>query len=151
MDIVNKDLIAYGIDATDSEDAIRQAAALLEKGGYVKESYVGAVLEREKVYPTGLHLDGIDIAMPHTMPEHVNKAAMCIVKLKKPVRFQHMAEPEIDVDAVMLFMMAIEDPQEQLSNLKTIMRMFTNQEAVSAFVCAASREELIAAAEAYLK
>lgn len=151
MDIVNKDLIAYGIDAADSEDAIRQAAALLEKGGYVKNTYVGAVLEREKVYPTGLHLDGIDIAMPHTMPEHVNKAAMCIVKLSKPVRFQHMAEPEIDVDAVMLFMMAIEDPKEQLSNLKTIMRMFTNKEAVSAFVRAASREELIAAAEAYLK
>jgi PTS system galactitol-specific IIA component len=151
MDLVNKDLIAYGIDAADSEDAIRQAAALLEKGGYVKSTYVGAVLEREKVYPTGLHLDGIDIAMPHTMPEHVNKAAMCIVKLSKPVRFQHMAEPEIDVDAVMLFMMAIEDPKEQLSNLKTIMRMFTNKEAVSAFVRAASREELIEAAEAYLK
>jgi PTS system galactitol-specific IIA component len=151
MDIVNKDLIAYGLDAADSEDAIRQAAALLEKGGYVKDTYVGAVLEREKTYPTGLHLDGIDIAMPHTMPEHVNKAAMCIVKLRNPVRFQHMAEPEIDVDAAMLFMMAIEDPKEQLSNLKTIMRMFTNQEAVSAFVRAASHEELVAAAEAYLK
>jgi hypothetical protein len=31
------------------------------------------------------------------------------------------------------------------------MRMFTNQEAVSAFVRAASHEELVAAAEAYLK
>ncbi len=151
MDIVNQDLIVYGLDAADSEDAIRQSAAFLEKGGYVKSSYVDAVLEREKVYPTGLHLDGIDIAMPHTMPEHVNKAAMCIVKLKNPVRFQHMAEPEIDVDAVMLFMMAIENPKEQLSNLKTIMRMFTNPDAVSAFVRAADREELIAAAEAYLK
>lgn len=151
MDIVSKDLIAYGIEAADSEDAIRQAAALLEKGGYVKSSYVDAVLEREKAYPTGLHLDGIDIAMPHTMPEHVNKAAVCVVKLKNPVRFQHMAEPEIDVDAVMLFMMAIEDPKEQLSNLKTIMRMFTNKEAVSAFVRAASREELVKAVESYLK
>lgn len=151
MDIIGTDLIAYGIDAADSEDAIRQAAALLEKGGYVKGSYVGAVLEREKVYPTGLHLDGIDIAMPHTMPEHVNKAAMCVVKLKNPVRFQHMAEPEIDVDAVMLFMMAIKDPKEQISNLKTVMRMFTNKEAVSAFIRAASCEELVKAVEAFLK
>ena len=60
-------------------------------------------------------------------------------------------QPEIDVDAVMLFMMAIEDPKEQLSNLKTIMRMFTNKEAVSAFVQAASREELVKAVAAYLK
>lgn len=151
MDIISSELIAYGVDAADSEDAIRQAAALLEKGGYVKSSYVGAVLEREKVYPTGLHLDGIDIAMPHTMPEHVNKAALCIVKLNKPVRFQHMAEPEVDVDASMLFMMAIQDPKEQISNLRTVMRMFTNQDAVSAFVRAASCEELVTAVEAYLK
>ena len=55
---------------------IEELSHILYKKGYVKESYTSAILEREKQFPTGLKTPGINIAMPHTYPEHVIKPAI---------------------------------------------------------------------------
>ena len=59
----------------------------LEKEGITKNSYVAALKEREEKYCTGLHTDGLLIAMPHTDSAHVNEACISIARLENPIPF----------------------------------------------------------------
>ena len=51
-------------------------------------------MKRESVYPTGLPVGEINVAIPHTDPEHVNNAAICLGILEKPVTFNVMGMEE---------------------------------------------------------
>lgn len=147
---IHRELIAVGIDAKDSEDAIRQVGKLFEENGYVKDSYIDAVVAREKVFATGLELDGISIAMPHTDIIHVNKPGVTVAKLAHPVEFEHMGEPGRKVEAEMLFMMAITNPEDQIGTIMRVLGVFQNKEALEAFKAAETEEEVYEAAAKYI-
>ncbi|MDR1192891.1 MAG: PTS sugar transporter subunit IIA [Peptococcaceae bacterium] len=147
---VYQELIVPELDAGDAGDAIRQFGARFLAGGFVRDTFVAAVLEREEKYPTGLQLDGMALAMPHTSGEHVRRPAVGVAKLKKPVIFGHMGDEETKVEAEMLLMMAIQDPDAQVDLLRKVMGVFTNQEALAEFKAAGDFEALYAAATKYL-
>lgn len=148
--MINRELIARGIDAKDSEDAIRQVGQYFLKNGFVKDTYIDAVVAREKVFATGLQLDGIAVAMPHTDTIHVNKPGVTVAQLKHPVTFEHMAEPGRKVEAEMIFMMAIADPKDQVELLRNVMGVFQNKEAMMEFKNASSDDELYNVAVKYI-
>lgn len=150
MQTVYDDLILVDVDARDAEDAIRKVGKHLFDGGFVKDTYVDAVAQREKEYPTGLQLKSMAVAMPHTAGIHVNIPAVCIAKLSHPVTFSHMGDPETKVSAEILFMMAIKNPEAQLETLQKVMGIFTNDEAVAAFQTAKDKLELLSVAKTYI-
>lgn len=150
MQAVYKELIVTDVKAKNSEDAIRQVGQYLLKGGFVKDSYIDAVVQRETEYPTGLQLKDIAVAMPHTAGVHVNTPAVCVAKLANPVTFAHMGDPDTTVEAELLFMMAIKDPDAQLETLQKVMGIFTNTEAVSKFKAAMNNETLYKVANIYI-
>ena len=145
-----RELIMSDVDAKDSEDAIRQVGRLFLENGFVKDTYIDAVVEREKVFATGLQLDGICIAMPHTDVVHVYKPGITVAKLSHPVEFEHMGEPGRKVQAEMLFMMAITNPEDQIGTLMRVLGVFQNKEAIVAFKAAESEDEIYAVAKHYI-
>lgn len=147
---VYRELVLKDVDAVDSADAIQKVGQVFLQNGFVKDSYIDAVLAREIVYPTGLQLGTIAIAMPHTDVKHVLRPAVGIAKMKNPVTFKHMGEPETEVQVEMLFMMAITDPNQQIDTLKRVLTVFQNAEATEAFRGAKSEEELFAVALEYI-
>ena len=151
MSNCHRELIMVDVEAKNYEEAIKKVGKKLYDNGYVKDTYIGAVVSREGLFPTGLHLDGIDIAMPHTAGEHVNIPAVCVAKLKNPVVFSHMGDPDTKVNATLLFMMAIKNPDEQIETLQTVMGIFTNQEAIAELNAAKTEEELYNVANKYIK
>jgi PTS system galactitol-specific IIA component len=144
---VYKELILPELDAEDAADAIRKFGTLFAAYGFVKETYVDAVLARETEYPTGLRLDGMALAMPHTSGVHVNRPAIGVAKLKKPVIFGHMGDNETKVEAEMLFIMAVEDPNEHLETLRKVMKVFADQESLALFRAADDSESLFQVTE----
>lgn len=150
MGAIHRELILYGVEAKDANEAIDKVGNVLYVNGFVRDTYVAAVKEREVDYPTGLQLKTFGVAMPHTAGIHVIVPAICVAKLAKPVTFGHMGEPERKVDARILFMMAIKDPNKQLKMLQSMMGVFTNDEAMLAFDAATSEEELFEVASKYL-
>jgi len=145
-----RELILRDVDAKDYEDAIRQVGAKFFDAGFVKDTYIDAVVKREGVYPTGLQLENIAVAMPHTDPEHVNRPGVCIAQLRHPVTFAHMGDPDTKVEAELLFMMAIQNPDEQVETLQKVLSVFQQPEVVAAFRDAKTEEELFAAAQKYI-
>lgn len=145
-----RELILRNVEAKDAEDAIRQVGQRFLEAGFVRDTYIDAVVAREKIYPTGLQLEEIAVAMPHTDPQHVVKPGVCIAQLKSPVTFAHMGEPEVQVQAEMLFMMAIQNPDEQVELLQKVLSVFQQPAVVAAFRAAGSEEELFETAQKYI-
>lgn len=150
MQAIYEDLVFYGVEAEDAQDAIRKVGQHLLEKGFVKDTYVDAVAQREVEYPTGLQLKDMAVAMPHTAGVHVNTPAVCVAKLAKPVTFSHMGDPDTKVQAEILFMMAIKDPNAQLETLQKVMGVFTNDAAVAEFKAAGDQATLYQVAKTYI-
>lgn len=137
--LLHEELIFLNYEASDREELLRKLSSELEKGGYVKESYVKGILDREKVFPTGLNTEGVKVALPHTDAVHVNKAAIVIAKLKEPVVFKEMGFGEKDVEAKLIFMMAVKNPSEQVTTLSRLMSILSNKETLTTlYACTTS-------------
>jgi PTS system galactitol-specific IIA component len=150
MAVIFRELINSSISAANSEDAIRKVGKLFFDNGYVKDTYVDAVAVREKKYPTGLQLKEIAVAMPHTDSIHVCKPGICVARLTEPVKFAHMGETEKSVDAEVIFMMAIQNPEDQIDTLKKVLNVFSSEEAARKFKNAKTDDELFEVAKQYL-
>lgn len=127
-EIIKEELICLDLDAENSVDAMDILANLLYEKGYVKQSYIQAVKQREEVYPTGLPTEPVGIAIPHADAVHVKKGALCIGILKNPVKFQIMGMPEESIDVELIFMMAIDNPDEHLATLQRLMEIFQDKD-----------------------
>lgn len=122
-DFFKKELIVIDLDVDNSEEAIKYLGDILNKGGYVKESFVKAVIAREKEFATGIPTEPLGIAIPHTDGIHVIKMAVAVGVLRKPIKFGIMGGyGEIDVDLV--FLMALMDCESQISMLQSFCEFF---------------------------
>lgn len=128
MNLLNEELIFVDMEAVDEQDAIKELANSLYKQGFVKESYIQAILDREKVFPTGLPTEGVGVAIPHTDSIHVKKGAIALGVLKESVFFHTMGMPDETVKVDIIFMMAIEKPEAQLEILQKLMSIFQQKE-----------------------
>ena len=81
------DLIKINLDVNDNEEVINELGTMLLKKGYVKDTYINAVIERERILPTGLDLGELGVAIPHTDSQHVNQANIAVGLLKNPIEF----------------------------------------------------------------
>ncbi|MDI3481274.1 MAG: galactitol system component [Tepidanaerobacteraceae bacterium] len=128
LNFLNPELIQIDAEAEGKEEIIKKLASLLISKGYAKESYLEAILEREKVFPTGLPTEGVGVAIPHADIKHVIKPAIAVAILKNPVQFNVMGNPEEKVNVKIIFMLAITDPNVQLELLQDLMEVFQNKE-----------------------
>ena len=145
MDVaLNEDLVLMEVDAKDKFDLLRQAAQCLQTHGYVKESYADAVIEREKVFATGLPTAMGGVAIPHTDVEHVNTPAVCIVRLKKPVDFVIMGDDTETVSVDCIFMLAMKEAHAQLTLLQNLMGILQDADALKLVKEGTSAKEICA-------
>jgi PTS system galactitol-specific IIA component len=126
--LIHDDLIFFDYEATSFEETVRRISGILHAKGYVKESFADAVIEREKVFPTGLETKCFPVAIPHADRIHVNQDAIAIIRLKHPITFTVMATTDEFVDAQMVFMLAIKENEGQLNILKDFMALFSSDE-----------------------
>lgn len=126
--LLDERLIILDADVSTSEEAIRLMAGRLQELGYVEEGYGDMVCEREKVFPTGLPGKTMAIALPHTDPTLVNKAAVGVIVPKQSVPFKMMGGPETELDVRLIMPLVIKDPENQLSLLKAMMGVIQDGE-----------------------
>ncbi len=142
--VVSPRLIMVRMKASSAEEVIRHLAARLEEEGFVRPSFVEAVLERERTNPTGLPLAGdLHVAIPHADVEHVIVPALAIATLERPVAFRNMANPEEIVWTSVVIVMALNEPHGQIEMLRRLAQLFQDPERVQRVYESSSPEELI--------
>lgn len=142
--LLHDELIFLDYEADNREDLLRKLASELKERGYVKESYIKGVLDREKVFPTGLNTAGVKVALPHTDAIHVNKAAIAVAKLKKPIIFKEMGFGEKDVEAKLIIMMAVRKPEDQVKTLSKLMSILSDEKTLTKLYNCTEKSEVIA-------
>lgn len=121
-------LVHFFTGCVTREEAISTLAALLYEAGYVKDSYRSAVIEREKVFPTGLPTQPVGVAIPHTDTEHVISCAVAIGILSQPVVFQEMGSFDGEVNVEIMSMLAIPDPKTVMPILRQLALTYQDAE-----------------------
>ena len=117
--IIEESLLFLNLEAQSREDVIRQMSDNLLKQGLVYDTFKNAVIEREKVYATGLPSENFAVAIPHTDSEHVAQDALSIAILDKPVSFIMMGTADTELDVEMVFVLAIKNADNQMMMLKS--------------------------------
>jgi PTS system galactitol-specific IIA component len=130
------------MEAVDRTEVIRRLGGLLFQNGYVKETYVQAVLDREVAFPTGLQTSTHGVAIPHTDTEHVIRPALAIATLAKPVIFQGMGMPETSIPVMIVIMLAVNDPQGIMPVLRSVLFILENGQAIEALANAKDQLEI---------
>lgn len=142
LGLLRQDLVVRDLEASSDQGAIEKLATFLHDKGLVKESYINAIMEREKVFSTGLPTGSIGVAIPHTDVEHVNEAAVAIGILKDPVPFTVMASDDDKVDVKIMFMLAVKEPHAQIELLQTLMGVLADPELLQSISEATSNREV---------
>lgn len=140
---LNPSLILPGIDAADFEDVMRQVGSAVIREGYAKDTYVQALITRERDYPTGLDVDGYGVAIPHTSVDHVNKPGIAIAVLNEPVTFTQMGTDDETVGVRLVFMLAVVDPNKHIDELQRILAIIQDTAVLDKLLSAKGAEEII--------
>jgi PTS system galactitol-specific IIA component len=92
----------------------------------VLEGYVENVIAREENFPTGLPTS-IPLAICHTEAQYVKQSALAVGTLVTPIPFKEMGTPERNVNAEIIFLLALNDPKQQVPWLKKMAKIFKDQ------------------------
>jgi len=126
----------------NSDEIMRQLGSLLFQNGFVKDTYIQAVLDREKIFPTGLQTNILGFAIPHTDTEHVNKPAVAIATLDQPVTFRAMDNLEVEIPVNIVMMLAISDPKSVVNVLRKVISILEDEPALFILLKATTKEEI---------
>jgi PTS system galactitol-specific IIA component len=143
VSILNKSLIKTNLEEESYMDVIQTLGNLMYKQGNVKDTYINAVIEREKSLPTGLPGKAINIAIPHTDSKHVNKSCLAVATLKNTVKFSMMGNLDKKLDTSVVFLLAIKDPNNQVMLLKNLMDVIQNGQVLNELKNAESEEKIL--------
>lgn len=124
----DESVILMEVKGETKEAVLEEMGNNLVQKGLVKDSFVEAVIAREKEFATGLPTAGVAVAIPHTDVEHVNTKTISVGILKKPVAFGIMGEEEEMVNVELVFMLAMNETHSQLALLQKLMEIFQNEE-----------------------
>lgn len=104
----HEDLMFPGLTVADRGELLEVLGNAVINAGFAKDTYVDALKERERDFPTGLPISG-GVAIPHTAAEYVHVNTIVAASLTNPVSFAEMGGEEdsvVPVSAVFLLVFA---------------------------------------------
>ncbi|MFK3661486.1 PTS sugar transporter subunit IIA [Scandinavium sp. NPDC088450] len=126
------------------EDFFKHSFQALYLQEYVEASYLNKIVAREKEYPTGLVAAGLNIAIPHTDPQHIKKPFIAITQLATPLPFFVMGTTDERVDVDWIFSLGVTQAENQIFLLQTLMSIFSHHERVEALKALTSADDVFA-------
>ena len=140
-DMFDAKIALFHQEAKDKEEALKLLADEFIRTGVARETFYEGLTTREKSFPTGLSLNNMCVAIPHTDPEHVNKTQVGFMSLKEPVEFIEMGTDDKVSQVTMLFMLALKEAHPQLEMLTKLMDLFQNDELMDRFAAVDNFED----------
>jgi PTS system galactitol-specific IIA component len=141
-DILKRDCIIENLEADTKEEALTHMGKVLLSKGYVKDSFVQAILDREKSYPSGLPMEGHKIAIPHTDAEHVNESVILFARLSKPIEFSSMGDPNEKIQVRLISMFALKEKKKIGYILEVLINTYQDSETLDKILHAEGEEAI---------
>ena len=110
---------ATSLNVISAADALGKIATSGYKLDLVEQSWLAAVVAREKEFPTGLPTP-IPVAIPHTDSKYVKASGIGFFRLAQPVTFGEMGSTDSTVEVSIIIPLLITDPKAQVDLLMTV-------------------------------
>ncbi|GAB2027950.1 PTS sugar transporter subunit IIA [Lactovum odontotermitis] len=96
----------------------------LQEKDFVTKDFFQKICEREIIFPTGLFVNGIGVAIPHTDSDWVKRSQIAFMSLENPMTFYEMGTNDKEIAVNLVFMLALKEPHEQPEMLMKLIAMF---------------------------
>ncbi|OJF96211.1 PTS sugar transporter subunit IIA [Alkalibacterium sp. 20] len=147
---LDKNLVFIDLDFEKKEDILNFLSNKLLEHDYVKPEYPKAIIEREKIYPTGLPSLGVNIAIPHADNELVHKTSIAIGMLKNSAKFCSMENIEKELDVKIVMMLAIKEAHGQIEMLQKVVSIIQNDTLTREITKMTDKNKVLTMLEPYL-
>lgn len=148
--ILKENLIFTDLKFDNKEDLLNFLSGQLLEKGYVKSEYQKAILDREKIYPTGLPALGVSIAIPHADNNLVNETTIAIGILKEPVIFYSMEDSETELNVQIVMMLAIKEPHGQIEMLQKVVSIIQDETLTTQLLKETDKSDVLSKITPYL-
>lgn len=148
--MLSEDLIILNVEGDDFKDVVKNVSKKLKEKGLINEKYENAVMERETKFPTGLMTKFINVAIPHTDPEHIKQPFVCVVKTKELINMKQMGDNQ-EIKVKDFFFLGITEPKKQVSLLKEIMDLLMNDSFVLEYKDSNNKKQVMSTIENFYK
>ncbi len=142
-DKVREDLVLLGVEGETRDEVLCNIAKVLMDKGVAKGTFYEALLQRENEYPTGLPIGEINIAIPHTYPEHINEVAITIAVPKKPVVFRNMGDKDEEILISVILCLTMRKMDDNVKLLPALMGFFADEDNLRALLACKTPAEVI--------
>lgn len=136
-------MVIVPMQAKSAADAIIQLGSRLQAGGFVKDTWIQAALEREITFATGLPTPEIGVAIPHADVEHVLQQAIAVGVLEGPVEFGEMGNPDGTVPVRIVCALAVAHSKLLVTLLQQLVEMFQSPGVLSQIAEAKSPAQIV--------
>lgn len=130
--MLQPDLIGLDFQETNQLNLFQSVSKILLLKGYVRETYLESLIERERQFPTGLQTRYLNIALPHTDPEVINHPFIFVVRNSQQITMLQMGDNSETPCRHFLFL-GIKDPKSQVGLLAKLMDLFSKEDFVTHF------------------
>jgi PTS system galactitol-specific IIA component len=114
-----KGFCSTSLHADSAIEALERIATRGFAEGFVEESWLAAVVAREKEFPTGLPTP-IPVAIPHTDSVHVKVDGIGFFRLEHPVTFGEMGSIGKEIEVSIIIPLLITDSKDQVDLLSSV-------------------------------
>ena len=136
-------IVGYIISKEERDDVLHEMADYLYSNGSVVKSYGDSVIERENNYPTGIDVEPIPVAIPHSERNEVLKTTILVGKTKEQgVAFEKIEGDGNWIQARVVFLLAVDSDQGQLEVIAQLMNVIQDAETVQRIVDALTSDEI---------
>ena len=143
-DLFDAKIALFNQHAANRDEALKMLADEFVKTGVAKDTFYEGLITREANFPTGLSLNNMCVAIPHTDVEHVNRTQIGFMSLDEPVEFIEMGTDDKKIPVKMMFMLALKEAHQQLEMLTKLMDAFQNDELMEKFYEADNYDDFFA-------
>lgn len=141
-DLVMQEYVIADLDASTREEALTKMAEYLVEKGNCKPSFIEGILTREQMHPSALPMPGPKIAIPHTDAEHVLESVILFARLREPVEFCSMGDPDEKLQVRMISMFALKEKKRIGDMLETLINVYQQEEVLNAILDASDSRDI---------
>lgn len=151
LNLFKTELMNFNQEITNQTQFFEEISDDLFDKGYITKDFKTAIIKRENEYPTGLLLENINLAIPHTDADKVKEAFVYVNRLNNPIEFKQMGNNEESVLVQDVWVLGIKEGGKQVDLLAFIMDIFNNPKFIKKYQKIDSAEDLTNLLEEYSK
>lgn len=141
--VIKKEVIFLNKSFNSTDEVFEFVGGETHTLGLAKETFANALKERESTYPTGLQLEEIGVAIPHSDAEHISEEFISVITVKEPVEFKSMEDANKAVGVSIIFVLGLTKAEDQLATLQAIMQVIQDKDVLDQLQSAKSSDEVL--------